>query len=108
MTGGISRGLPSGDSATNVRYEEFVWRTTPVSRSSTKTFAPTSIEVRNTRFTLAFTMTSWPIRIGWRNVMWSTEAVTTGQRAWRMAAVAAARSTRCMMRPPRRLPSVLA
>jgi len=40
--------------------------------------------------------------------MWSTEAVTTGLRAWRMAAIAPARSTRCMTLPPSTLPRPLA
>src|SRR5713226_9256835 len=36
------------------------------------------------------------------------EAVTTGKRAWRMAARAPQRSTRCMTLPPSRFPSTLA
>src|SRR5271166_6648665 len=38
----------------------------------------------------------------------STDAVTTGQRACRSAAIAAARSTRCITFPPRTFPSPLA
>src|SRR5262249_33574813 len=38
----------------------------------------------------------------------STDAVTQGRRACRMAAIAAARSTRCITFPPRTLPSPLA
>src|SRR5690349_19082083 len=53
-------------------------------------------------------MMSCPICTGCRKFMWSMEAVTTGQRACRMAASAPARSTRCMTFPPRTLPRPLA
>ena len=35
------------------------------------------------------------------------EAVTTKERAWRLAAMAPTRSMNCMSRPPKRLPRAL-
>src|ERR1700690_284992 len=66
------------------------------------------MDVRNTRFTEDFRVMSCPMCMGCRNVMWSTDAVTTGQRVWRMAASAPDMSTRCITRPPSRKPSGLA
>src|SRR5581483_7054043 len=66
------------------------------------------MEERKTRFTLDRSMISSPILTGWRNWKLSTDAVTQGLRAWRRAAMAAQRSTRCMSLPPRTLPRPLA
>src|SRR5262249_19204178 len=60
------------------------------------------------RFTDDRNRISWPILTGCRKFMWSTEAVTTGQRACRMAANPPARSTRCMTLPPSTFPKLLA
>src|ERR1017187_10142698 len=46
--------------------------------------------------------------MGCKKFMWSNEAVTTGLRAWRMAVMAPARSTRFMTLPPSTLPRPLA
>ena len=50
--GGIAvRACPSSSSATKVRYAEHVCSRSPVIRFSVSTFTPTSMDVRNTRFT---------------------------------------------------------
>src|ERR1039457_1506154 len=77
-------------------------------RFSVTTLTPTSIDVRKTRFTEELRMINSPIWTGCRKFKLSTEAVTTGLRACRMAAMAPARSTRCMTFPPRTLPRPLA
>ncbi len=83
-------------------------RRSPVIGSSVETSTPTSSEVRKTAFTCAARIAIWPMRTGDRKLSWSIEAVTTGRRAWRIAAIAAARSVHCMTVPPKALPSALA
>src|SRR5579864_4620186 len=99
---------PPLSSATKVKYAEEVCWISPVTRFSTSTRTPTSIDVRNTRFTLERKTMSCPMWMGCRKLMWSTEAVTTEHLEWRTAANAAARSTRCITLPPRTFPRVLA
>jgi len=57
-TGGTDTGLPFSSSATKVRYADDVWWNSPVLRSSTHSFTPTSIDELKTRFTLDFRMST--------------------------------------------------
>jgi hypothetical protein len=76
-SGGTSNGLPVASTATIVRYALLVCCSTPVAMSSASTRTPTSIEVRHTAFTEARNVSSWPRRIGRRNVIRPMAAVTT-------------------------------
>src|ERR671912_16180 len=76
--------------------------------SSASTRTPTSIEVRPTSFTDACTKTTSPTLTGCRKLIWSSEAVTTGPPACRLAAIPAAVSISFMISPPCTLPMMLA
>lgn len=85
-----------------------MWSTVPLRTSSDSTRTPTSIEVRQAAFTLALTVTRWPTKTGWRNVMRSMAAVTTRVPQWRIAAMPATSSQSFMIVPPWTLPAVFA
>src|SRR5918994_3735354 len=76
--------------------------------SSASTRTPTSIEVRPTSLTEACTDTTSPTLTGCRKLIWSSEAVTTGPPACRLAAIPAAVSISFMISPPCTLPMMLA
>ena len=50
----------------------------------------------------------WPMRMGARKESRSIDAVTTGSRAWRIAAMPAARSVHCITIPPNAVPCTFA
>src|SRR5438034_3444248 len=66
---------------------------------------PTSIEVRPAKLTRAYAVTSSPTWIGSRKSTLSTDTVTHGFEAWRIAATAATRSTSDRTTPPNTLRS---
>ncbi len=107
-SGGTAMGRLSGPRATNVRKASQHFRRSPVMGFSDETSTPTSIDVENTAFTWAVSSAMWPIRMGARNVSWSIDTVTTGPRAWRMAAIAPATSVHCMIIPPNAVPRLFA
>src|SRR5215208_764996 len=66
------------------------------------------MELRHAAFTVAFTVTSWPTKTGWRKFIRSIAAVTTREPEWRTAAMPATSSQRCIITPPCTLPALLA
>ena len=74
--------------------------------SSAVTRTPTSIEVRQAAFTLAWTVRSWPTWTGCRNVIRSIAAVTTRNPECRTAAMPATSSQKRMITPPCTYPAV--
>src|SRR3954447_654735 len=89
-------------------YALFVWRISPETGFSDCTRTPTSIDVRHTALTDAFSVSRSPTCTGATNVMRSTAAVTTRERAWRIAAVAAASSQSFITVPPWTNPAAFA
>src|ERR671924_241607 len=75
---------------------------------SDSTRTPTSIEVRQAAFTVAFTVTSWPMTTGCMKFIRSMAAVTALCPECRTAAIPATSSQRCMITPPCTLPAMLA
>jgi len=64
ITGGTETPLPFASIATKVRYADDTCFSAPVTKSSTQTLTPSSIEVRNARLTDARRRTSCPIFTG--------------------------------------------
>jgi len=100
---------PSGhlvSSARRFRYADDVWRPPPFAGPPPR---PSRISMeRETRDSRRPQHHQLPDLDRVQKFMWSTEAVTTGRRACRRAASAAAKSTRCMTFPPSTFPSPLA
>src|SRR6266480_5438385 len=69
---------------------------------------PTSIDVRPAKLTRAYAVKSSPTWIGSLKSTLSTDTVTHGFEAWRMAATAATRSTSDSTTPPNTLPMMFA
>src|SRR3954469_25196060 len=73
--------------------------------SSVSTRQPTSIDVRATKFTMAWSTTISPTRTGDRKSSRSIDAVSTAPCAWRMAETPAHTSIHCIMIPPNITPA---
>ena len=82
--------------------------TSPLRTFSASTRTPTSIELRQAAFTVAFTVSRSPTSTGCRKVIRSMAAVTTRRPEWRTAAIPATSSQRCRITPPCTLPAMFA
>src|SRR5215510_9045389 len=73
--------------------------------SSVSTRQPTSIEVRATKLTIAWSTTISPTCTGVRKSSRSIDAVSTAPAAWRIAATPAHTSIHCIITPPNITPA---
>ena len=77
LQGRTGVGRPSSFTATMVKKQLLAWRTLRLRMSSATTLMPISIDEVPVWFTDARKVTSSPTAIGWRNITWSTDRVTT-------------------------------